>query len=127
MLIPVSIRNLRAAVGLAKNAANQKYEEDKAKLSEASFRQLHDGAVHNGLTPSASDLEQMRGMAERDVEHAMESHESTVLNGHYELMLQMVDYYEAHDSLADDVVISHEEFKFLKDHLNAVIVNGKKD
>lgn len=127
MLIPISIRNLRSAVALAQGAAKQTFEEDKAKLTEQSFNQLHDGAVHNGLTPSSDQIQTMRDMVDRDVAHAMENHDSTMLAAHYELMLAMADYYEANDTLADDVVISSEEFKVLKDYLNAGEVGDKKD
>ena len=119
MLIPVSLRNLRTAVGRAQDAAKQKYEEDKAKLSEASFSQLHDGAVHNGLKPTATELQTMRDMVARDVEHAMESHESTQLVEHFAVMIEMANYFETHDEDADCVVIDSAEFRLLKPYLNS--------
>jgi len=118
MLIPVSLRNLRTAVGRAQDAAKQKFEEDKAKLSEASFSQLHDGAVHNGLKPTTAELQTMRDMVARDVDHAMESHESTQLAEHFAVMIEMANYFETHDEDADGVVIDSAEFRLLKPYLN---------
>jgi len=118
MLIPVSLRSIRAAIGKAQSTIKQKFEEDKAKFAEASFNQLHDGAVHNGLTPSAEQIQTMRDMVARDVDHATEQHESTDLLKHLETMAEMADYFETHDEDADAVVISAEEFRVLKAHLN---------
>lgn len=124
MFIPLSLGNLRIAICGARKAAEQKFEEDKVKFSEVAFQQLHDGAVHNGLKPSESDLQNMRDMVARDVEHGMESHESTGLLEHFASMLEMADYYETHDEDADCVMISSDEFRVLKDHLNG---GAKKD
>ena len=122
MLIPISLRNIRTAIGLAQDAAKQKLEADKAKLTEAAFNQLHDGAVHNGLKPTPDQIQNMHDMVDRDVVHAMGEHESTAVLEHLDTMMQMANYYETHDEDADGVVIADAEFRLLKDFLN-----GDKD
>jgi len=124
MLIPISLRNIRVAIGKAKDAIKQKFEEDKAELAKRAFNQLHDGAVHNGLNPSPGEIQTMHDMVDRDVEHAMCQHESTAILEHLKVMSEMANFYETHDEDADSVVIDNEEFIILKDHLNG---EAKKD
>jgi hypothetical protein len=124
MLIPVSIRSVRTAVAKAQAALKQKFEEDKAELTKRAFNQLHDGAVHNGLNPSPAEVKVMHEMVDRDVDHAMEQHESTGLLGHLAVMAEMVEYFETHDEDADGVVIDSAEFRLLKDYLNGDVKKG---
>ena len=116
MFVPVPVRDCRAAIAAAIEAANKTIESDRAAYTERSFDQLHSGAVHNGLKPSESDLAKMREMVANDVEHSMDGHPQKGVINHLNSMVEMLDYYDDED---DETIVDLAEFQVLKPHLPA--------
>ena len=113
MFIPVPGRDCRSALYAAAKEAQDRFDSDKARLAEASFNQLRDGAVHNGLKPTQKDIEEMRSMTERDVEHMMSEHPAVEVREYIDVMLKMLDYNDPDE----EVVLDTEDFKLLGKHL----------
>lgn len=112
MYISVSTRDCGAAIGAALKETEGKLAEQREQLREASFKALHDGAVHNGMKPSPLDIEQMNRMVESDLEHMMPKHP---LNETIEIlknMQHMIDFNSDQFITIDD-----QDFFLLKNHL----------
>jgi hypothetical protein len=114
VLIPLPIGSLRVATLACIAHHVQILADDKVKLSDKVFGQLRDGAVHNGMNPSATQLQEMREMANRDVEHAMGGHPSADFVEHCKVMLAASAYTEPTEEV---VVVDMQEFKLLQDFL----------
>ena len=117
MFIPVSIRDCRTAIGAAIAAEEAKIAKDTEDFKANSYQRLHDGAVHNGLTPSATELENMRAMVARDVDHAMEGHPGHVVLKVLKNYEAMLAYAAGVDDGNDETVISDEDFSLLGEYL----------
>lgn len=112
MFIAIPTGDCRVALTAALEGFQAKLAEDRASVRDKSFQALHDGAVHNGLRPSQSDLDQMNAMADSDVEHMMGQHPANQFIEHCENLLAMLGY---HDDLV--VTIDDSDFRLLRKHL----------
>jgi hypothetical protein len=112
MQIRVSTRDCRAAVGAAIVACQGRFEEDKARFSEASLKALREGAIHNGTLMTPALEAEMQEMVKRDLEHAITKHP---LNDTLAVLNNFVDMLAYHRG--DDVVIDDQDFDLLKKHL----------
>jgi hypothetical protein len=113
MLTSIPIGSFKTACAAARAAHEAEIASDKAKLAERSFVQLRDGAIHNGLLPTDKQLQEMREMSARDVDHIAEDHPSIHYIKHIGVMLAMADYADEEV----EVIIDHLEFQLLKDFL----------
>lgn len=113
MLIPVSIGDCRIAVKAAIEAAEKQLVDDRKTIRDKSFQQLHDGAVHNGLKPSQSDLQNMNDMVDRDMDHMMESHPAKHVMEVHQNLLAMLDYTDEIEA----VIIDDQDFRLLRPYL----------
>jgi len=114
MFIPVSVGSVRTAIAAAVAATNETIAADRATISERSYNQLYNGAVHNGLKPSEADLAKMREMSDRDVDHMMSDHPAKPVLERLNTMNEMLAFS---GSDKDDAIIDHDEFSVLKKHL----------
>lgn len=115
MFIIVSTGSCRLAVAAAIAAEEAKLAKDTEEFKANSFQRLHDGAVHNGLSPTQTELDNMKSMVARDVDHAMLQHP-----GHKLLQLlrnysDMLDYVDS--TSEDSIVIDDTDFHILGPHL----------
>ena len=117
MLIPLSIGSLRIACAAARTHAVESSTADRGRLWKTTYDQLLEGAIHNGLKATDDDRKAAHGMADRDVEHAMESHPSHYIIKHIDTMLEMAGYVDQSEDTYEEVVIDTLEFQLLKDHL----------
>ena len=120
MYISIPTGDCRAAIGAALAETVGKLAEQREQLKEASFKALHDGAVHNGMKPSDKDIAEMNRMVDSDLEHMMPKHP---LNETVEILKNMQDMIDFnHDHL---ITIDDQDFFLLKKHLpkNELAVN----
>src|SRR6478736_1521435 len=76
MQIRVPTGSCRTAVGAAIVALEAALKDFKARAHEQCYNSLYEGAVHNGLVVNDARKQEMRAMADRDVEHMLEGHPS---------------------------------------------------
>ena len=101
MFIAVSTRDCRAACETALKELVAKRQEDQQTIGDNAYQAIHDGAVHNGLKPTLDDLQKMRDMANRDVEHMMDSHPANELIEQVGVYINMLDYNRDTDIALD--------------------------
>ncbi len=115
MFVPVPVGSCRAAVNAQIAELEEILKRDRDTIARQSYDQLYAGAVHNGLKPTQSDLDQMREMSNRDVDHMMEDHPAAGVVKRLNNMSAMLDYLDSADQ--DTAVIDHDEFSLLAKHL----------
>lgn len=116
MFIAIPTGDCRTALTAALEGFQATLDGDRKIIRDKSFEQLHAGAVHNGLKPSQSDLDQMNRMADDDVEHMMGQHPAKQFIEHCENLLAMLDHHIYRD---DEVVIDDSDFRLIRKHLPA--------
>lgn len=112
MFISVPRRDCRTACEAALKTHFTKQQEDREKLGNQAYQSIYDGAVHNGLKPTIDDLQKMRDMASRDVEHMMENHATVELIECINVYIRMLDY-----SQDTEVVLDAGSFSIIGQHL----------
>lgn len=101
MLIAVPTGDCRTAIKAAIKYATDKRDEDHKAFEQQCYDRLYNGAVHNGLRPSLEQMNQMREMAARDAEHAVNSHPNAELLGELAIFERMVDYNNDTETILD--------------------------
>lgn len=112
MYISIPARDCRIAIGKALEEVNAGLDKVKDEVREASFKALYEGAVHNGMRPTPTQIEEMRAMVERDLEHMMPNHPSVQTMEVLQNMDEMLDF-----NSDPFITIDDQDFHLLKGHL----------
>lgn len=112
MFIAIPTRDCRLAIAAAIKSIGDKIAEDREAIRQKSYDALYNGAVHNGLKPTAGDLAKMNEMVDNDLEHMMSSHPGQEHLDHCKTMLAMLDHTSDTEVAIDDV-----DFRALRTHL----------
>ena len=115
MQVRIPVRDCRVAVIAALEEVRAKLAEDRELHRDRSFRALHDGAVHNGLTVDDARRKEMQEMVDRDIEHMMEQHPANDAIRVFENHLAMINYTTDAALVLDD-----QDFHMLHKHLPGV-------
>lgn len=114
MQIRIPTGDCRAAIAAAILAHTKDIEDSRVRLKDECYDRLLDGARHNGLQITDRIKDEMREMAERDVEHAMHRHPGAET---IEVLKNFNDMLDHHDEMV--VTIDDQDFNILKAHLPA--------
>ena len=112
MFIGVSTRDCRVACEAALKDIEDKITSDRKEIGDKAYQSLHDGAVHNGLVPTLENLQTMRDMAARDVEHMMEDHPLLPVLERVRVYIKMLDW-----TTDPDIALDASSFALLGEHL----------